>query len=81
VLGFKTDSGVLNIAKVLAGSLPQTKPPSTREPAVPPTESTAVLDVCRTLTLITPNVMDHNKTLLKRIEEMLTRLIKSRRPT
>jgi hypothetical protein len=40
-----------------------------------------VLDVCRTLNLITPVVADDNKALLERIAQMLTKLIKSRRPT
>jgi len=45
------------------------------------TESAAVLDVCRKLNLITPAVADDNKTLLERIAQMLTKLIKSRRQT
>lgn len=45
------------------------------------TESAAVLDVCRKLNLITTVVTDDNKTLLERLAQMLTKLIKSRRPT
>jgi four helix bundle protein len=44
------------------------------------TESAAVLDVCRKLNLITPAVAEDNKALLERIAQMLTKLIKSRRP-
>jgi four helix bundle protein len=45
------------------------------------TESAAVLDVCRRLNLITAATVDENKTILDRIVGMLTKLIKSRRPT
>jgi len=44
------------------------------------TESAAVLDVCRTLNLIATTAIDENKMLLERIAQMLTKLIKSRRP-
>lgn len=44
------------------------------------TESAAVLDVCRKLNLIATTVTDENKILLERIAQMLTKLIKSRRP-
>ena len=45
------------------------------------TESAAVLDVCRTLKLATTAATDDNKALLERIAQMLTKLIKSRRPS
>lgn len=45
------------------------------------TESAAVLDVCRKLNLISESLVDDNKALLERIAQMLTKLIKSRRPT
>ena len=45
------------------------------------TESAAVLDVCRQLNLITPSAVDDDKVVLERIAQMLTKLIKSRRPT
>ena len=45
------------------------------------TESAAVLDVSRKLNLIIPAVADDKKALLERIAQMLTKLIKSRRPT
>jgi hypothetical protein len=40
-----------------------------------------VLDVCRKLNLIATPSMDDNKARLERIAQMLTKLIKSRRPT
>jgi len=45
------------------------------------TESAAVLDVCRKLNLIATTSTDDNKALLERIAQMLTKLIKSRRPS
>jgi four helix bundle protein len=45
------------------------------------TESAAVLDVCRKLNLLPATATDDNKGLLERVAQMLTKLIKSRRPT
>jgi len=45
------------------------------------TESAAVLDVCRKLNLIAAISTDDSKAVLERIAQMLTKLIKSRRPT
>jgi four helix bundle protein len=44
------------------------------------TESAAVLDVCRKLELLETAVTENNKALLERIAQMLTKLIKARRP-
>ena len=44
-------------------------------------ESAAVLDVCRKLNLLPTTSPDDKKALLERIVQMLTKLIKSRRPT
>jgi hypothetical protein len=40
-----------------------------------------VLDVCRKLNLIAVTSTDDNKAILERVAQMLTKLIKSRRPT
>lgn len=45
------------------------------------TESAAVLDVCRKLKLVNVGDVESDKVLLERIAQMLTKLIKTRRPT
>jgi four helix bundle protein len=72
---------VLNIAEGAGKFSPADKASFYTRARGSATESAAVLDVCRKLNLITPAVSDDNKTLLERIAQMLTKLIKSRRPT
>jgi four helix bundle protein len=72
---------VLNIAEGAGKFSPADKAAFYTRARGSATESAAVLDVCQTLKLITPAVTDDNKALLERIAQMLTKLIKSRRPT
>lgn len=72
---------VLNIAEGAGKFSPADKAVFYTRARASATESAAVHDVCRKLNLITPAVTDDNKALLERIVQMLTKLIKSRRPT
>ena len=72
---------VLNIAEGAGKFSPADKAAFYTRARGSTTESAAVLDACRKLNLITATVTDDNKVLLERIAQMLTKLIKSRRPT
>lgn len=72
---------VLNIAEGAGRFSPGDKSSFYTRSRASATESAAVLDVCLKLKLITPATADDNKALLDRIARMLTKLIKSRRPT
>jgi len=71
----------LNIAEGAGKFSPADKAVFYTRARVSATESAAVLDVCRKLNLLPTTSMDDNKALLERIAQMLTKLIKSRRPT
>ena len=72
---------VLNIAEGAGKFSPADKAVFYTRARASATESAAVLDVCRKLNLIIAPATDDNKVLLDRIAQMLTKLIKSRRPT
>ena len=71
---------VLNIAEGAGKFSPADKTAFYTRARGSATESAAVLDVCRKLNLMTAPTADDNKLLLERIAQMLTKLIKSRRP-
>jgi four helix bundle protein len=71
---------VLNIAEGAGKFSPADKGVFYTRARASATECAAVLDVCRKLELIANNFTDDNKALLERIAQMLTKLIKSRRP-
>lgn len=72
---------VLNIAEGSGRFSPGDKSAFYTRSRASATESAAVLDVCVKLKLISPDLAASNKVLLERIAQMLTKLIKSRRPT
>lgn len=72
---------VLNIAEGAGKFSPADKAAFYTRARGSATESAAVLDVCRRLNLIEASSTDDSKALLERIAQMLTKLIKSRRPT
>ena len=72
---------VLNIAEGAGKFSPADKAVFYTRARASATESAAALDVSRKLNLITTAVTDDNKAHLERIAQMLTKLIKSRRPT
>jgi four helix bundle protein len=69
---------VLNIAEGAGKFSPADKAVFHTRARASATECAAVLDVCRKLKLIAS--VDENKAMLDRISQMLTKLIKSRRP-
>jgi four helix bundle protein len=69
---------VLNVAEGAGKFSPADKAVFYTRARASATECAAVLDVCRKLNLITDT--DTHKAMLERISQMLTKLIKSRRP-
>lgn len=72
---------VLNIAEGAGKFSPADKAVFYTRARASATESAAVLDVCQKLNLMEPSATADHKGLLERIAQMLTKLIKSRRPT
>jgi four helix bundle protein len=72
---------VLNIAEGAGKFSPADKAVFYTRARASATECAAVLDVCRKLNLLATTSTDDNKAILERIAQMLTKLIKSRRPT
>jgi four helix bundle protein len=72
---------VLNIAEGAGKFSPADKAVFYTRARASATESAAVFDVCRKLNLITMAIAEDNKAVLERISQMLTKLIKSRRPS
>lgn len=72
-------SVVLNIAEGAGKFSPADKASFYTRARASATECAAVLDVCRKLNLIPPDVLDRDKELLEHISQMLTKPIKSRR--
>lgn len=70
---------MLNIAEGAGKFAPADKAVYYTRARASATECAAVLDLCRKLNLITD--IDTHKAILERISQMLTKLIKSRRPT
>lgn len=73
-------SVVLNIAEGAGRFSPADKAAFYTRSRASATECAAVLDVCRQQKLISAATTEENKALLERIVQMLTKLIKSRRP-
>ena len=72
---------VLNIAEGAGKFSPADKAILYTRARASATESAAVFDVCRKLSLVTLAVAEDNKAVLERIAQMLTKLIKARRPS
>ena len=71
---------VLNIAEGAGRFSPADKAVFYTRARASATENAAVLDLCRKLNLLPTTSTDNNKALLERIAQMLSKLIKSRRP-
>lgn len=72
---------VLNIAEGAGRFSPADKASFYTRSRASATESAAVLDVCVKCKVLTAPLADQNKALLDRIAQMLTKLIKSKRPS